>query len=164
MRRPVPASCAIWLGVAFVETSLPGLAWSGQPSPDLPCTGAYSRAGARQYGDLLLMPAAAVAELVRHFGRAAATPADIAEMIAPRDADWEVGDALGPKPLPGRRFIQGIGSGNRLLIWYERGGIAHTYQLAILDASGSSGGYRLIADLQGSLESLCHTAETRFAR
>jgi hypothetical protein len=75
--------------------------------------------------------------------------------VARRDASWQAGDVMSPGPAPpGRRFILGAQSGDRLLVWYESGGIAHMYHLAVFNRRG--GAWSLSRHLaEGSLPALC---------
>ncbi len=138
--------------------SLAGTAFAGQPSPYLPCSDLSQRAGMQRYLAIGRMPEAAVAALMRHMGGTGTEPADIAAMIAPRDADWQVTDVVMGRPLPFRRFIMAIGSANRMLIWYESGGLAHAYHLTTLEASAGGDAWRLVSDRQGALQQLCDAA------
>ena len=57
--------------------------------------------------------------------------------MAERGAPFQATDVLGPGPaLPGTRFIAARQSGCRLALRYEQGGIAHTYETAILEYRG----------------------------
>lgn len=140
--------------------SIAGTAWAGQPSPDPPCSNLYAHAGVQQYRSIERLPPALVAELMRHWGRTGAAPADVAAVIAPRDADWQVTDVVMGQPLPSRRFIMAVAEAGRFHIWYESGGLVHTYHLAILEASSGTNEYRPVAHLQGTLQQLCKVAET----
>ena len=146
------------LGIAGLLLLLSGPAMSGQPSPDLPCGEDYARQGARQFPAIEYLPSPLIAELMRHWGSSGTGPADVAMMIASRGADWQVTDVVIGHPLPSRRFIMGIGYADRFLVWYESGGIAHTYHLVML-ASGDVKDYRIVADVQGTLPQLCRAAE-----
>jgi hypothetical protein len=53
--------------------------------------------------------------------------------MAERGAPWQVSDAAGPGPLlPFARFISARQSDCALEIRYEHGGIAHTFETAVL--------------------------------
>jgi hypothetical protein len=57
--------------------------------------------------------------------------------MAERGAPFQATDVLGPGPaLPGTRFIAARQTGCRLALRFEQGGIAHTYQTAILEHRG----------------------------
>jgi hypothetical protein len=95
-----------------------------------------------------------VAELKRRFS--APETMRIADMIAPRDAEWQVTDVVTPgQPLLGRRFIQGGRVGTRWYVWYESGGIAHQYHAALFDLAPAASAPRLLAHISGSLDQLC---------
>jgi hypothetical protein len=54
--------------------------------------------------------------------------------MAERGAPWQVSDAIGPGPmLPFDRFIFAHQINCTLAIRYEHGGIAHTYETALLE-------------------------------
>ncbi len=79
----------------------------------------------RTYARLADLPAGAVAALgIR---------------MAERGQPFQVTDVIGPGPrLPGSRFIAARQQGCRLTIRYERGGIAHTYNDALLERRGNA--------------------------
>ena len=56
----------------------------------------------------------------------------IGSIMAARNRNWQVGDVI-IWDLPRRRFIQGGRIGSRWYVWYEQGGIAHSYHLAVFD-------------------------------
>jgi hypothetical protein len=57
--------------------------------------------------------------------------------MAERGGPWEVSDAVGPGPLlPFARFISAHQTDCLLEIRYEHGGIAHTYETALLRYQG----------------------------
>jgi len=95
-----------------------------------------------------------VAELMRRFSAPATM--SIAEIVAPRDAEWQVTDVVMPgQPLLGRRFIQGGRAGTRWYVWYESGGIAHQYHAAIFDLPPAAPAPHLVTHIDGSLDQLC---------
>lgn len=78
---------------------------------------------------------------LRLFGRMAELPAFAVRALgfpmAERGARWEVGDAIGPGPrLPSARFVSARQTGCTLEIRYEHGGIAHTWETAVLERRG----------------------------
>jgi hypothetical protein len=78
---------------------------------------------ARAYARLADLPSGAVAAL--------------GFPIAERGARWNASDAVGPGPLlPFARFISARGGGCTLVIRYEHGGIAHSYETATLALRG----------------------------
>jgi hypothetical protein len=73
----------------------------------------------------------------RNYARLADLPAGAAAAlgfpIAERGARWNATDVVGPGPrLPFARFISAQGGGCTLTIRYERGGIAHSFNVATL--------------------------------
>jgi hypothetical protein len=61
--------------------------------------------------------------------------------------------------LPGRRFIDGTEIGDRLYVWYESGGIAHMYHLAVYAPTGQRQSTLLKHFAAGSLAILCRVLE-----
>jgi len=51
--------------------------------------------------------------------------------IAEPDADFQVTDVAGARALPIRRLVASGCSADHCLVYYERGGIAHTWQVAL---------------------------------
>ena len=51
--------------------------------------------------------------------------------IAEPDADFQVTDVAGARALPIRRLVAAGCSVDHCLVYYERGGIAHTWQVAL---------------------------------
>ena len=51
--------------------------------------------------------------------------------IAEPDADFQVTDVAGARALPIRRLVAAGCSADHCLVYYERGGIAHTWQVAL---------------------------------
>ena len=57
--------------------------------------------------------------------------------IAERGAPFQATDVIGPGPrLPGSRFVAARQTACRLALRYEQGGIAHTWNTAILERRG----------------------------
>ena len=78
----------------------------------------------------------------RTYARLADLPAGAAAAVGFRMAErgqaFQVTDVIMPgPPLPGSRFIAARQQGCRLSIRYERGGIAHTYNEALLQRQGN---------------------------
>ena len=78
----------------------------------------------------------------RNFQRKADLPAGAAAALgfprAERGAPFQATDVLDPnRPLPGTRFVAARQTDCRLAIRYERGGIAHTWNTAILELRGN---------------------------
>jgi len=78
----------------------------------------------------------------RVFARKADLPAGAAAALgfnmAERGQPFQATDDIAPGPrLPGSRFIAARQQGCRLAIRYERGGIAHTYNSAVLERRGN---------------------------
>lgn len=100
------------------------------------------------------MPPPVVAALNAKFTGGA--PLGNEKLIAARDADWTPTDAVGPgRPLPGRRFIGGGRRGATWFVWYERGGIAHTYFTAVFEMPDRAPAHTRIAHRQVALDNLC---------
>ena len=58
--------------------------------------------------------------------------------MAERGTPFQATDVLDPgRPLRGTRFIAARQTGCRLALRFEQGGIAHTYQTAILEYRGN---------------------------
>ena len=75
------------------------------------------------------------------FARKADLPSGVLEAfgtaMAERGARFQSTDVLGPGPaLPGTRFVAARQTGCRLALRFEQGGIAHTWQTAILERRG----------------------------
>jgi hypothetical protein len=51
--------------------------------------------------------------------------------IAEPGADFQVGDVTGSAKLPSRRLVAAGCSTDHCLVYYERGGVAHTWQVAL---------------------------------
>ena len=79
---------------------------------------------------------------IRTFQRKADLPGGAAAALgfpmAERGAPFQATDVIGPGPrLPGARFVAARQTDCRLVIRYERGGIAHTWETAILELRGN---------------------------
>ena len=79
---------------------------------------------------------------MRSFARKADLPrgaaAALGFALAERGAPFQVSDAIGPGPqLPFARFISARQTGCTLVIRYEQGGIAHTFNAATLERRGN---------------------------
>ncbi len=137
---PLAIAAAISLATAAVA----------EPSPQVSCDLAGNDTAS--FTALDAMAPAIGAELGRRMsvaGAGAPTP-----VMAPRDAAWQVTDVV-VEPLPGRRFIQGGRSGSRWYVWYESGGIAHLYHLAIFDLPDAAAAPTVIAHVITRLDELC---------
>ena len=100
------------------------------------------------------MPPSIVAALNGKF--AMGTPAAGQRLIAPREADWASTDVVSPGALlPGRRFIAGGRQGRAWFVWYERGGIAHTYFAAVFELPEGARSPTRIAHRQTAIGDLC---------
>jgi len=66
--------------------------------------------------------------------------------MAARDSDWQETDLveMGSPPLSFRRFIQAGHDGSGWYVWYERGGIGQSYQIAIFDLPAGAEKPRLV--------------------
>jgi len=123
---------------------------AAEPSPQVSCNIAGNDTSS--FASLDAMPPAIVAELGRRMavaGAGAPTP-----LMAPRDAAWQVTDVV-VEPLPGRRFILGGRTGSRWYVWYESGGVAHLYHLAIFDLPDAAAAPTVIAHVITRLDELC---------
>ena len=129
-----------------------------EQSPTPPC-----RAGGQHFTSIESLPRPVMLTILHHFAPdepiaqlVAAKP----PLVAKRDADWQVTDAHSDRDLPDRRFILGAQAGDQLLVWYETGGIAHMYHLAVFAQAGQ--GWRQSRHLaDGSLAALCRRLGTR---
>ena len=128
------------------------------PSPTPPCG-----AGGRQFTSFESLPQQVSLNILRHFAPdepVAQLVASKNPLMAKRDADWQVTDVPGNRDLPGRRFILGAHVGNQLLVWYESGGVAHMYHVAVFTQAGPQ--WRQSRHLaEGSLVALCRRLGTR---
>ena len=82
--------------------------------------------------------------------------------MAPRDNDWQMTDALvaTDPPLSFRRFIQAGHDAERWYVWYELGGIGHSYHIAIFELhKGAEAPHLVIHTFVDHPEELC--AETK---
>src|SRR6516225_8039966 len=80
-------------------------------------------------------------------------------LMAERDSSWEATDVVGSRPLPSRRFIKGGRIRSRWYVWYEQGGIGHSYHLAIFDLAGATATPDLIVHKNTWIEDLCPVTE-----
>ena len=76
------------------------------------------------------------------FARKADLPSGVLQAfgtaMAERGAPFQATDVLDPRQrLPGTRFVAARQTGCRLALRYEQGGIAHTWQTAILEYRGN---------------------------
>jgi hypothetical protein len=110
------------------------------PSPVVPCP-----LSGKDSGTFLTVEQLApqiVHELQRRFRNPPGNGID----MAPRDADWQETDVIdGSQPMMSiRRFVQGGHEGDRWYVWYEMGGIGHSYHIAIFDLPAGAGTPRLV--------------------
>jgi len=130
-----------------------GTAALAAPSPTVDCP-ALAAKGASTVLALDALDPRIGAELDRRFSVPGAP--GTGRVIAPRDSDWQVTDVVSPgTPLLGRRFIAGGRIGERWYVWYESGGIAHLYHVAIFDLLPTSPAPHLVLHAAGSLDALC---------
>lgn len=81
---------------------------------------------------------------------------DASSLIAPRNADWQATDVIITKGLANRRFIKGGRSGTRWYVWYEKGGIGHSYHIALFDLPAPQQAARIVThDVVAGPEALC---------
>ena len=135
--------------VVAAATSL-ATAAAAEPSPEVSC--ALAGNDTASFTSLDAMAPAIGVELGRRMavaGAGAPTP-----LMAPRDAAWQVTDVV-VEPLPGRRFILGGRTGSRWYVWYESGGVAHLYHLAIFDLPDAAAAPTVIAHVITRLDELC---------
>ena len=132
------------------------------PSPAVTCRQGDA-SSAKPYASFASLPEPVRLSMLTHM--APETPEQQLRTLAPmmmseRDEDWQVTDVgtLGRK-LPGRRFIDGTGIGDRLYVWYESGGIAHMYHLAVYAQTGQRQPKLLNHFAAGSLAMLCRVLE-----
>jgi hypothetical protein len=109
------------------------------PSPETPCP--LPGKDSESFITLDQISPRILQELQRRFKN----PGDGIDM-APRDNEWQETDATDTSkpPLSFRRFIQAGHEGARWYVWYEMGGIGHSYQIAIFDLSEAAGAPRLV--------------------
>ncbi|MBI4533887.1 MAG: hypothetical protein HY711_08050 [Candidatus Melainabacteria bacterium] len=75
------------------------------------------------------LPSAVKQEFVQH------CPGN--EFMADRDAPFQAGCVVGEPPLPLRRFIFGAISPKQCIVFYESGGKAHLYHVALFGLQGN---------------------------
>jgi hypothetical protein len=75
--------------------------------------------------------------------------------IARSGGAWQATDVVSGPPLPARRLIEAFQRQGRWWIWYETGGIAHTYHVAIFSSQGRLGWRLGLAETAGSTAALC---------
>ena len=78
----------------------------------------------------------------RSYARKAALPPGVEQALgfrmAERGAPFQATDVLGPAPpLPPTRFVSARQINCRLELRFEQGGIAHTWQIALLERRGN---------------------------
>ena len=78
----------------------------------------------------------------RNYARKAALPPGVVQALgfrmAERGAPFQATDVLGPAPpLPPTRFVSARQINCRLELRFEQGGIAHTWQVALLERRGN---------------------------
>lgn len=92
---------------------------------------------------------------------ASQTAAERSGLMAERDAPWQATDVADPNyPLPLRRFISGVRSGNRWFIWYERGGKSYSTHLVAYNFSPPAPSPILVSHLTPLLNDLCPVTRT----
>ena len=149
------------LSLLFVALPLltHGFGAFGAPTPEVPC----HQGNGPRFTSFESLPSPVPLDLLGRFAPEVPTSrlaAMAPTLMARRDADWQVTDVVRQGPaLPGRRFILGTQGGDRLLVWYESGGIAHMFHVVVFDRGGSSAWSvsRHLSD--GSLVDLCHRLE-----
>jgi hypothetical protein len=115
---------ALPLLLAFYALT-PALAF---PSPNVSCP--LSAKDSETFLTLDQVTPQIVRELQRRFGNPPGNGID----MAPRDHDWQVTDVITSEvPLSFRRFVQAGHEGSRWYVWYEMGGMGHSYHIAIFD-------------------------------
>jgi len=138
------------LGSLAVTAAISVGAAAAEPSPQGSCD--IKGNDTASFTSLDAMAPAIGVELGRRMavpGASAPTP-----VMAPRDAAWQVTDVV-TEPLPGRRFILGGRTGSRWYVWYESGGVAHLYHLAIFDLPDAAAAPAVIAHVVAALDELC---------
>jgi hypothetical protein len=132
-------------------------------SPAVPCRQGDASTSAKPYASFASLPEPVRFNMLAHM--TPEMPEQQLRTLAPmmmgeRDVDWQVTDegTLG-RNLPGRRFIYGTGIGDRLYVWYESGGIAHMYHLAVYAQIGQRQPKLLNHFAAGSLAMLCRVLE-----
>ena len=149
MRIWVAFLCAVLVGI------VPWAPASAAPSPDVPCP----PAGASRFTTFSTVPPPIQREMLGRFapGLPSATlEAKADSLMAPRDATWQVTDVVTPGTrLPGRRFIEGFQTRDRVWVWYESGGLAHMFHVAVFE-SGRDQSWRVLRHVaEGTLKTLC---------
>lgn len=141
---------SVFVAAAIVGAVLPR-ASAAAPSPSPPCPSLFAQAP--MVLSLDAMPAPVFAALNARF-RGTAAGDEI--LIAPRDANWQVTDVVSPgSRLLGRRFIGAGRRGKTWFVWYERGGIAHTFRVALFGLPDGARMAQPIAHEETDLAHLC---------
>ena len=137
-------------GALIVGVAAPSAAAAPSPVPSCPALFDH----APMVLALQAMPVLVVSALNAKFQGGATVSEE--ELIAARDADWQSTDVILPgPPLPGRRFIGGGRRGNTWFVWYERGGIAHTYVAAVFEVREGASAPTRITHRQTTVDNLC---------
>jgi hypothetical protein len=121
------------------------------PSPNIPCT--IPGDGAQTYSSLDAMAPEIKAELARQGG----DPSGQHIAMAPRDGNFNIGDALDGQTVnwPFHRFIQGGRWGTRWYVWYEYGGIAYGTRAEIFELPPGASAPRVIFDQSIGASEIC---------
>ncbi len=157
MHRRVLVLCFCLLILAPIATT------AAAPSPDVPCVPNH----ASRFTSFQALPAPVPLELLRRFApdvppAALATMTD--SLIAKRDSDWQVTDVVSPgAQLPGRRFILGVQAADHVWVWYESGGIAHMFHVAVFEPGGGQPWRVSHHFVDGSVAKLCARLQTATA-
>jgi hypothetical protein len=122
-------------------------------APPSPAIERCEALGAETVTALRDLPPSLIAELDRQFGGGGGGKY---VALADRDQDWQPTDVIMDATLPTRRFIQAGHVGSRWYVWYEQGGIAHSFHVALFDVKPSDPPVVLGLDFAGPA-GLCAT-------
>jgi hypothetical protein len=143
--RLAPLALAVIGAIATARAAI------AEPSPNPSCP--FAPEDSQEFAALDRMAPQIVAELAR---RIPAPENDrTAPIMAARDGAWQATDSVVPGPLQFRRFIRGGRVGTRWYVWYERGGISHSYNLALFDLPPAAPAAHLVIHLAVVLDDLC---------
>ncbi|HLY58830.1 MAG TPA: hypothetical protein VKS60_24925 [Stellaceae bacterium] len=125
-----------------------------EPSPNPACPALDQ--GGTSFNSVKEIPAPIATELARKMPGAILNEF----IMADRDQPWQVTDVVIPGPrLPSRRFIRGGNVGSRWYIWYETGGIAHEFYVAIVELPSTREAAKAVTHFFASPDRMC--SETR---
>lgn len=165
------ARCGLAAAILAILVASPARAGPSYQSPEVGCPPQDDGAIVRRFDSLAAMP-----EPIWRSIAAALDPevpadrlrAELPDIIAPRDAKWQVTDSVEPgKPLAWRRFIRGFSVETRShprlpprtvwYVWLEHGGMAYTLSVSIFKDGRT---IKPVALFRGHEDTLCSLQAT----